>query len=139
VKSEPDSADQPVPTQAGNQRSGKGVDIREHSVLRYVMRPLSAVLALAYGLSFLAICLVGCLDTAPAEHGCCSGEQGLSAAGAQKDCCTVVPGLSGKCFNPEVFPLSASSIAREMALMTSLPHRPARPPATADPPLILRI
>lgn len=65
--------------------------------------------------AYLAICLGGCLSAAPAQQ----GEQGLRTAGKEKDCCTVVPGLSGKSFTPAALPASAPSTAREVAPMTS--------------------
>lgn len=108
-------------------------------MLGYVVRPLSGILAIAYGLSFLAICLGGCLAAAPADHGCCQDEAGLRAASSVKDCCAVVPALSGKCPVPAVLPASPVSTVWDVATSISAVHTTVPHPTAAGPPLILRI
>src|SRR6266481_6075489 len=51
------------------------------------------LIAMGYGLSFVAVCLAACLmGAAVADHGCCAGEDGIRAADG--DCCSVMPGVS---------------------------------------------
>jgi hypothetical protein len=104
------------------------------------MRPFSALLAVAYVLSFVAVCLGGCMGAAPAEHGCCQDQQGLKSAQAGKDCCTVVPGLAGKCVPSAVTPVETSAaVPAAIAVVTAAAHTLVPLPAAASPPLILRI
>ena len=98
-------------------------------------------MALAYILSFLAVCLGGCLAAAaPDAHGCCQSEDGLKAVRSSQDCCKVVPGVSAKHFAAAASaPAAPLSFAREAVSMTTIAHALPPVPAAAGPPLILRI
>jgi hypothetical protein len=51
------------------------------------------LVAVSYGLAFVAVCLAACLmGPAVADHGCCPGDEGIRAA--DRDCCSVTPGVS---------------------------------------------
>ena len=108
-------------------------------MLRCAVRPYSGLLALAYTLSFLAVCLGGCLAAAPADHGCCQGEDGLRAGGGSRDCCQVVPGVSAKPCPPVAAAVEPLSSARHLVLTLTVAYAPTPAPASAGPPLILRI
>ena len=97
------------------------------------------VVAAAYALSFLVVCLGTCVAAAPAaEHGCCGGQEGIRAVAV--DCCSVTPGAA-----PHA-PM-AGAPPSTVALTTSLPEdlgfswcrHPARPRLAASPSLVLRI
>jgi hypothetical protein len=104
------------------------------------MRPLSAALALAYALSFAAACLGACLGGEMAQHGCCPSEQqGLRTSHAVQDCCKVVPGISGKNLAPAVPCVATLAVAHEVLSSPTIVDAAPPPPASAGPPLILRI
>jgi hypothetical protein len=51
------------------------------------------VVALGYGLSFVAVCLAACLmGPMVADHACCAGDDGIRASDG--DCCSVTPGIA---------------------------------------------
>ena len=103
------------------------------------MRRLAALLALTYAVSFLAVCLGGCLSAAPGTHRCCQEEEGLRAGGGGEDCCTVVPGISAKHFAPAAPPFELLAAQQATALAMIVAATPAPTPAAAGPPLILRV
>jgi hypothetical protein len=96
------------------------------------------LLAIGYGLSFVAVCLAACLmGPAVADHGCCPGEDGIRAA--DRDCCSVTPGVSHG---------GAQVAATLPTLAVDSPFKVGAPPPVApavpvtvstSPPLILRV
>jgi hypothetical protein len=96
------------------------------------------LLAIGYGLSFVAVCLAACLmGPALADHACCPGEDGIRAA--DRDCCSVTPGVSHG---------GAQAVATLPPLAVDSPVNVAVPPPVApaalvtvstSPPLILRV
>jgi len=97
------------------------------------------LVAAAYGLSFLVVCLGTCFAAAPvAEHACCDGEDGFRAAAV--DCCSVTPGAS-----PDGAPLAGMApFAVSPAPVRVISGRPPSPHAgpvslAPSPPLVLRI
>jgi hypothetical protein len=96
------------------------------------------VLALGYGVSFVAVCLAACLmGPAVADHGCCPGDEGIRAA--DRDCCSVTPSVSHG---------GAQVAATLPTLVVDSPFKIALPPPVApavpvavssSPPLILRV
>jgi hypothetical protein len=103
------------------------------------MRRIGILLvALGYGLSFVAVCLGACLmGPAVADHGCCPGEDGIRAA--DNDCCSVTPGV----------PHGGAQVANTVAVRAdfapllvtlSAPVAHPTPVATStSPPLVLRV
>ena len=56
-------------------------------------RAVVLLVAVGYGLSFVAVCLAACLmGPMVADHACCAGEDGIRAA--DQDCCSVTPGVA---------------------------------------------
>jgi hypothetical protein len=97
------------------------------------------LVAAAYALSFLVVCLGTCLAAAPvAEHGCCGGREGVRAAPV--DCCSVTPSAApdgptaGACASLAIvsssWPAAVVSPARSPLVLASL---------ASSPPLILRV
>jgi hypothetical protein len=96
------------------------------------------VVALGYGLAFVAMCLSACLmGPAVADHGCCPGEDGIRAA--ERDCCSVTPGVShGGTRVEATLPVLAADAPSSFTVPPSLV--PAVPiTVSASPPLILRV
>jgi hypothetical protein len=96
------------------------------------------LVALGYGLAFVAVCLSACLMApAMADHGCCSGDEGIRAA--DRDCCSVTPGVShGGAQVAAALPTLAVDSPFEFAV--PLPVAPvARVTVSSSPPLILRV
>ena len=96
------------------------------------------VVALGFGLSFVAVCLAACL-TGPAfaDHGCCPGEDGMKAA--EGDCCSVTPGVSHG--GPQVA-ATLPAITAVAPSTTAVPPlvAPAKPVAVStSPPFVLRV
>jgi hypothetical protein len=94
-------------------------------------------LAVGYGVSFVAVCLAACLTGPAADHACCPTDDGLRAA--DKDCCSVTPGVS---HGGAATPVVVSRLTAIPTLVVELPVAyadlaPVR--AAASPPLILRI
>jgi hypothetical protein len=103
------------------------------------MRRLAGLLALTYALSFLAVCLGGCLSPTPATHGCCQEGDGLRAGGSGEDCCKVVPGVSAKDCVSAAPPFDVLATPRATVLAMTVAHTPMPAPVSAGPPLILRV
>jgi hypothetical protein len=108
-------------------------------MLRWRVRRLGAVLALAYALSFLAVCLGGCLGTEQATHACCRSEQGFTSPSASKECCKIVPAVSGKPLVVAVLPVETPAPEHAVVYVATIARVTAPTPAAAGPPLILRI
>jgi hypothetical protein len=96
------------------------------------------VVALGSGLSFVAVCLAACLmGPAVADHGCCSGEDGMKAA--ESDCCLVTPGVSHggaqvAATLPAITAVAPSTIAVPRLVA------PAKPvAASTSPPFVIRV
>src|SRR5688572_29131255 len=106
------------------------------------MRRVSILLAgAAYLLSFVLVCLGGCLIAEPgADHDCCPKQEGAGIrALADRDCCSVVPGLSQVTARLSPEPPSTvltHTLADLTARLEMLAWRPFR---AASPPLVLRI
>jgi len=103
------------------------------------MRALGAAVAAAYIVSFVFLCLSGCMAAAPVAHGCCQGEDGLTAAGTGTDCCTLIPGLSVKQRTAATLPFVPTAVAHEVAVSLTVVHHAAPARVASGPPLILRI
>jgi len=96
------------------------------------------LLAIGYGLSFVAVCLAACLmGPAAADHGCCPGEDGIRAA--DRDCCSVTPGVShGGAQVAATLPTLA--VDSPFKVTAPLPVAFAVPiTVSTSPPLILRV
>jgi hypothetical protein len=96
------------------------------------------VLALGYGLSFVAVCLAACLmGPAIADHACCPGEDGIRAA--DRDCCSVTPGVS---HDGAQVAATLPNLAGDAPFNVAVPPHVAPVPLIAvstSPPLILRV
>lgn len=97
------------------------------------------LLAVGYGLAFLAVCLGVCLaETPAAEHACCAGEGGLRAAAS--DCCVVTQGLSPATTHATpagsfvALPVHYGAVSLPSVTVDVAPVG-----LTASPPLVLRI
>jgi hypothetical protein len=101
------------------------------------MRRAALVMAIVYGLSLVAVCLAACFMPAVGEHGCCAPEEGIGTA--QRDCCAVTPGVAHAA--PALGPTAVgSSAVAPVAVLASVPSRPASCPALSpSPPLVLRV
>ena len=111
-------------------------------MVRYcVMRVVSAAVALAYGLAFLAVCLGGCVSAAtPEEHACCKqqAEGSASLEAPSADCCKVVSAVGSKLSTASAPAIAPTTHAAQLAV--SLSPSPLWPRTlTASPPLVLRI
>ena len=96
------------------------------------------VLALGYGLSFVAVCLAACLmGPAVSEHACCPSDDGIRTA--DRDCCSVTPGVShGGAQIAATLPRPAVDSPFKVA--GPPPVSPAVPVTVSpSPPLILRV
>jgi len=103
------------------------------------MRRTGIVLvAVGYGLAFVAVCLSACLmGAAVTDHGCCAGDDGIRAA--DRDCCSVTPGVSHG-GTQVAAPLSSAAVLSGFAVAVLPPVAPAAPVTIAtSPPLILRV
>ena len=96
------------------------------------------VVALGYGLAFVAVCLAACLILpAVADHGCCPGDEGVRAA--DRDCCSVTPGVShGGAQVAATLPTLAGHTLFNVAVAPAVPPA-AAVTVSASPPLILRV
>jgi hypothetical protein len=96
------------------------------------------VVAVGYGLAFVAMCLSACLmGPAVADHACCPGDDGIRAA--ERDCCSVTPGVShgGAQVTATLSVLAADA---PFTFTVTPPVVPATPiTVSASPPLILRV
>jgi hypothetical protein len=111
-------------------------------MVRYrVMRLVSAAVALAYGLAFLAVCLGGCVGIATAEEDACcqqaEGSDSLEAASA--DCCKVVSAVGSKLSTASAPAVAPTTYAAQLAVSLSASPLWPQTTLTASPPLILRI
>jgi hypothetical protein len=96
------------------------------------------VLALGYGLSFVAVCLAACLmGPAIADHACCPGEDGIRAA--DRDCWSVTPGVShGGAQVAATLPTLAGETPINRAVESqAVPAAPVT--VSTSPPRILRV
>ena len=96
------------------------------------------LVALGYGLAFVAVCLAACLmGPTVADHGCCPGDEGIRAA--DRDCCSVTPGVShGGAQAAATLPTQAVDSPFKVAV--PLPVAPVVPvTVSTSPPLILRV
>ena len=105
-----------------------------------VMRRAGIVLlAVGYSLSFVAVCLAACLaGPAMAEHGCCPGDDGIRAA--DRDCCSVTPGVSHGGADvavavPQAVPAPVFASAIQVMSAAMVPAVEGAP----SPPLVLRV
>ena len=96
------------------------------------------LVALGYGLAFVAVCLAACLmGPTVADHGCFPGDEGIRAA--DRDCCSVTPGVSH----------GGEQVATTLPTLAGVtPFNVASPPAvgaavpvsiSTSPPLVLRV
>ena len=96
------------------------------------------LVALGYGLAFVAVCLSACLTGPPvADHGCCPGDESIRAA--DRDCCSVTPGVS---HGGAQVASTVPTLAAEPAVTVFVPRPvvPASPvTVSTSPPLILRV
>ena len=97
------------------------------------------IVAVGYGLSFVAVCLAACLmGPMVADHACCAGEDGIR--GADRDCCSVTPGVTHAGAN--VTPALPAALAAP-APASAAPHIQAaaafRIELASSPPLVLRV
>lgn len=96
------------------------------------------VLALGYGLSFVAVCLAACLTgPAMADHACCPSDDGIRAA--DRDCCSVTPGVShGGAQVAATLPTFAGETPLNVAVPPqAVPTAPVT--VSSSPPRILRV
>ena len=93
--------------------------------------------AVAYGLSFVAVCLATCLMPVAADHACCA--TGDSIRAADQDCCSITPGVSHG--TDSAAPQAKTVPPSTVETMASIPllHESADVRASASPPLVLRI
>jgi hypothetical protein len=104
------------------------------------MRRTSLLLvAAAYALSFLVVCVGNCLAAAPAAaHGCCSGREGIRAASVE--CCAVTASPSPDAPMAGAFPpLAFVSPSIPAAVVPPAPFVLAPASLASSPPRILRI
>jgi len=95
------------------------------------------LVAVSYGLAFVAVCLAACLmGPAVADHGCCPGDEGIRAA--DRDCCSVTPGVSHG--GAQIAATLPTLVVDSPFIVTVPPMTPARLVAVStSPPLILRV
>jgi len=97
------------------------------------------VVAVLYGLSFVAVCLAACLmGPMVADHACCAGEDGIRAADG--DCCSVTPGVAHAGVHVATSLTTAFVAAPLPALVTrALVVGVTSVEFAPSPPLILRV
>ena len=121
------------------ERHGLPFDMLRVGCFHEEMRRIGTlVVALGYGLSFVAVCLAACLmGPAVADHGCCPSDDGIRAA--DRDCCSVTPGVShGGAHVADALPMLATVSAVPVSIVP--PIAPTTPVTIAtSPPLILRV
>lgn len=97
------------------------------------------LVAVGYGVSFVAVCLAACLmGPMVTDHACCAGDDGIRAA--DQDCCSVTPGLAHS--GPSVaIVLPATFVAAPSipAVFEPLVGAVAYVEAAPSPPLVLRV
>ena len=96
------------------------------------------LVALGYGLSFVAVCLGACLmGPAVAEHGCCPAEDGIRAA--DRDCCSVTPAVShGEARVADTVAVRADFAPIVVTVSAPIAH-PNPVAVSSSPPLVLRV
>jgi hypothetical protein len=96
------------------------------------------VVAVGYGLAFVAMCLSACLmGPAAADHGCCPGEDGIRAA--ERDCCSVTPGVT---HGGAQATATSTVLAADASFTLTVPPavvRAAPITVSASPPRVLRV
>lgn len=103
------------------------------------MRVVSAVLAVTYALTFVVVCLGGCLAPATgASHPCCAEGPGLGAPSV--DCCKVVSSVRGPSLTVVETPaVTTAPIWPTIAFFRAPAVHDTVSPLSPSPPLILRI
>ena len=105
------------------------------------MRVGSAVVALAYCLAFVVVCLGTCL-AATDEHGCCPEAEGVTITEASVSiaCCQVASGVCSKVTTSAHAVASATTwLSQPTSFAGATPHPAAAVVVASSPPLVLRI
>lgn len=96
------------------------------------------LVAMGYGLSFVAVCLGACLmGPTMADHGCCPSEDGIRAV--DSDCCSVTPGVShggAQVADAVAVPADFAPIVMTRSAPVAYPTPVA---VSSSPPLVLRV
>jgi hypothetical protein len=97
------------------------------------------LVALGYGLSFVAVCLAACLmGPTVADHACCAGDDGIRASDG--DCCSVTPGVAHSGVHVTTSLPTAFVGAPLPTLVTrALVVRVTSAEIASSPPLVLRV
>jgi hypothetical protein len=97
------------------------------------------IVAVGYGLSFVAVCLAACLmGPMVADHACCAGEDGIRTA--DRDCCSVTPGVAHAGANvTPVLPVTLVAPAPASAAIHAPAAAELRIEFASSPPLVLRV
>jgi hypothetical protein len=97
------------------------------------------LLAIGYGLSFVAVCLAACLmGPMVADHSCCAGDDGIRAR--DRDCCSVTPGVTHAGDNvATVLPTVFLASVPPTAVTHPLAGDPIPVEFAPSPPLVLRV
>jgi hypothetical protein len=97
------------------------------------------IVAVGYGLSFVAVCLAACLmGPMVADHACCAGEDGIRTS--DQDCCAVTPGVAHA--GASVAPVLPPALMAPAPALTPIPAPDAaalRIDFASSPPLVLRV
>jgi hypothetical protein len=105
------------------------------------MRRLGIVLlALGYGMSFIAACLSACLVAPVAEgHACCASDESIRAA--DRSCCSTTPAVThAQVQAATAHPLGGGAMSSPVTVTPPLVAAPAVVPfPAASPPIVLRV